>query len=46
MISVEEALRIILEESKALECEEKDILSCLNKVLAEDIYSRDNLPPF
>lgn len=46
MISVEEALIIILEESKALECEEKDILSCLNKVLAEDIYSRDNLPPF
>lgn len=46
MISVEEALRIILEESKALEYEEKDILSCLNKVLAEDIYSRDNLPPF
>lgn len=46
MISVEEALRIVLEESKALECEEKDILSCLNKVLAEDIYSRDNLPPF
>ncbi|OPJ64273.1 gephyrin-like molybdotransferase Glp [Clostridium chromiireducens] len=46
MISVEEALRIILEESKALEGEEKNILSCLNKVLAEDIYSRDNLPPF
>jgi molybdopterin molybdotransferase len=46
MISVEEALRIILEESKALKGEEKDILSCLNKVLAEDIYSRDNLPPF
>ena len=29
-----------------MECEKKNILSCLNKVLAEDIYSRDNLPPF
>lgn len=46
MISVEEALSIILQETTVLEFEEKDILSCLNKVLAEDIYSKDNLPPF
>jgi molybdopterin molybdotransferase len=46
MISVEEALSIILQETTVLEYEEKDILSCLNKVLAEDIYSKDNLPPF
>ena len=46
MISVEEALRIILQESHVLEGEEKDILSCLNKILADDVYSRDNLPPF
>lgn len=46
MISVEEALSIILQETTVLECEEKDILCCLNKVLAEDIHSRDNLPPF
>ena len=46
MISVEEALRIILQESHVLEGEERDILSCLNKILVEDIYSRDNLPPF
>jgi len=46
MISVEEALKIILQESHVLEGEEKDILSCLNKILADDVYSRDNLPPF
>lgn len=46
MINVEEALNIILQETPVLEYEEKDILSCLNKVLAEEIYSKDNLPPF
>lgn len=46
MISIEEALKIVEEEAYILEGEEKDILNCLNKVLAEDIYSKDNLPPF
>jgi len=46
MISIEEALSIILQETQVLEGEEKNILSCLNKVLEEDIYSKDNLPPF
>jgi len=46
MISVEKALSIILQETPVLEGERKNILSCLNKVLAEDIYAKDNLPPF
>ncbi|MDS0525855.1 molybdopterin molybdotransferase MoeA [Clostridium sp. SHJSY1] len=46
MISIEEALKIVKEEAYVLEGEEKEILECLNKVLAEDIYSKDNLPPF
>lgn len=46
MIDVDSALKIIDENTKELDLEKKDILSCLNKVLAEDIYSQDNLPPF
>lgn len=46
MISIDNALNIVDENTKILGLEERDILSCLNKVLAEDIYSRDNLPPF
>ncbi|MEY8000691.1 gephyrin-like molybdotransferase Glp [Clostridium sp. Mt-5] len=46
MIDVDNALNIINESTKKLSLEKKDILSCLNKVLAEDIYSKDNLPPF
>lgn len=46
MVDVDNALNIIDENTKELALEKKDILSCLNKVLAEDIYSQDNLPPF
>ena len=46
MIDVDNALKIINENTKELTSEKKYIVSCLNKVLAENIYSKDNLPPF
>lgn len=46
MIKVDDALENILKETKFLEPENIDLLSSLNRVLAENIYSRDNLPPF
>ncbi|MBI6871649.1 gephyrin-like molybdotransferase Glp [Clostridium aciditolerans] len=46
MITIEEALEIVLKETKVLGFETVNILNSLNKVLAEDIYSKDNLPPF
>lgn len=46
MITIERALEIILEETEVLESENVDLSNSLNKVLAEDIYSKDNLPPF
>ena len=46
LISIEEAIRIITEEARLLEAEERPLLSSLKRVLAEDIYARDNLPPF
>jgi molybdopterin molybdotransferase len=46
MISVEEALEKILNQVKVLETEEKPILDCLGQVLAEDIYSEIDVPPW
>lgn len=46
MISIIEALNIIENETKLLDTERKDILSCIGKILSEDIYSKDDLPPF
>ncbi|NEU05738.1 molybdopterin molybdotransferase MoeA [Clostridium senegalense] len=46
MITIEEALKIIKEETKIIGLERVDIISSLNRVLAEDIYSKDILPPF
>ncbi|EJO5347643.1 molybdopterin molybdotransferase MoeA [Clostridium botulinum] len=46
MITIEEALKIIKKETKTIGVETVDILSSLNRVLAEDIYSKDILPPF
>lgn len=46
MIDVNSALNIIDENTKEIDFEKKDIVSCLNKVLSEDIYAQDNLPPF
>jgi molybdopterin molybdotransferase len=46
LIHIKEAMRIIIEETKMLGMEDRSLMSSLNKVLAEDIYSNDNLPPF
>jgi len=50
MIEVWEAKKIINEEVKLLSreniYEKKYIVDSLNRVLSEDIYSNDNLPPF
>ncbi|GAA0079113.1 molybdopterin molybdotransferase MoeA [Clostridium sp. CTA-5] len=46
MISIEDALNIINKETKILGVENRELLDSVNRVLAEDIYSKDNLPPF
>jgi molybdopterin molybdotransferase len=46
MISIYDALNIIKEQCKTLGTEKLDIVSSLNRVLAEDIYANDNLPNF
>lgn len=46
MIDFEQALKIVLENTKVLEPEEVNILSALNYVLAEDVYSDIDIPPF
>lgn len=45
-ISLEEALEIIDNNINHLQIEEVDLLNAINKVLAEDIYSLINNPPF
>lgn len=47
MIEVDAALQIILSESKAnIEREEIDFEEALNRVLAEDVYATEPVPPF
>jgi len=46
LISVEEALRMILSQIKILGTERVDILNGLGRVLAEDIHAPFNVPPF
>lgn len=46
MISFKEAQEIIYHNTELLPLEERDIVKCNDKVLGEDIYSKDNLPPF
>lgn len=46
MVNRDEALSMVLKETSLGSVEEKSILDCLDKVLYEDIYSKDNLPPF
>lgn len=47
MISVEEARRIILGNIRPLrETEAEEMCSCLGRVLAVDIKSKENIPPF
>ncbi len=45
MISVEEALSKILNFVNELDSEEKPLLDCLGRVLAEDVYAPFNVPP-
>jgi molybdopterin molybdotransferase len=45
MISVEEALDKVLSYVEVLEPERKPVLDCLGQVLAEDVYSRIDIPP-
>lgn len=46
MISVDKALEHILKHFKPLEPEEVEILEALDRVLAEDVYSDMDIPPF
>lgn len=45
-ISLEEALKILNSNIENLDIEEVGLLNGLNKVLAEDVYSKINNPPF
>jgi molybdopterin molybdotransferase len=46
MISVDEALEYVLKHFKPLESEEVEILDALDRVLAEDVHSDIDIPPF
>jgi molybdopterin molybdotransferase len=46
MISVEEALKKILDKINVLDSEEKQLLDCIGQVIAEDIYAPFNLPNY
>ncbi len=48
MISYEEVQKILQEEfdSLPLKTEQIDLLNCINRILAEDVYSDIDLPPF
>jgi len=46
MISVDEALEYVLKHFEPLEPEEVEILDTLDRVLAEDVYSDMDVPPF
>lgn len=46
MISINEALEIILNEATPIGFTKMDIVSACGYILAEDIYSHDTLPPF
>lgn len=46
MIELEEALEIVLNRGPSASFEQVDLLDSLDRVLAEDIYSEMNVPPF
>jgi molybdopterin molybdotransferase len=46
MISVEDALRLILDTAPLLGLEKVDILTALGRVIGENIYSPSDIPPF
>jgi molybdopterin molybdotransferase len=46
MISFEEAYKIVLQQAKPIGSERVQIMDSLNRVLAEDIFSDMDMPPF
>jgi molybdopterin molybdotransferase len=46
VISVEEALKLILSTAPILGMEKVDIITALGRVIGEDIYSPSDIPPF
>ncbi|MCS6886477.1 MAG: molybdopterin molybdotransferase MoeA [Acidobacteriota bacterium] len=46
LISVEEAQRLVLERIYPRSIERVDLLSALGRVLAEDVYAAESVPPF
>ncbi|ESO97774.1 hypothetical protein LOTGIDRAFT_104386, partial [Lottia gigantea] len=46
LISVTEALKIVLEHSQIMKTESVSITEALGRYLAEDIFAKDALPPF
>ncbi|XP_062572410.1 gephyrin-like [Saccostrea cucullata] len=46
MISVEDALTIVMEHAHSLPSEEVGFRECLGRFLAEDVFAVDPLPPF
>ena len=46
MISVDEALKIILDATETLPAQSIPIKSCTGKILAEDVIAEENVPPF
>ena len=46
MISVEEALKLILDTAPLLGMEKVDIITALGRVIGEDIFSPSDIPPF
>ena len=45
-ISLEEAIEMLNENVKTMEVEEVQLIDAIDKVLAEDVYSLINNPPF
>lgn len=45
-ISLEKAVEILNSNTKALQIEEVSLINAVNKILAEDVYSKINNPPF
>lgn len=46
LLPVADALELILSKSLTLTPEKCPIIDAAGKILAEDIFARDNLPPF
>ncbi|XP_041352423.1 gephyrin-like isoform X2 [Gigantopelta aegis] len=46
IISVEEALNIVLDSAPVLDIEQVTLKDCLGRNLAEDVFAKDALPPF